>query len=185
MPSSNTIWGAYLGDLRTWGIGLAGAGIVVAAAARPRARARPALAAVPGALRGAALVAAGALLLADSELALDLAAAAGAGVLVYLGACRLLAGRARLGLAGAALASVATAWPSPRALRRPRRTPHRREAVPASGPARAARPPHARRAAADLLRLHERRARGGGGRGDPGGRGVKQLADGRVCVRAR
>ncbi|MGZ8650524.1 MAG: hypothetical protein ACXW08_18165, partial [Solirubrobacteraceae bacterium] len=62
----NTIWGAYLDGLRVWSFGLAGAGILVAAAARPDHVRLPA---VPGALRGAGLVAAGGVLLADRDLA--------------------------------------------------------------------------------------------------------------------
>ena len=46
----NTIWGAYLGDLRIWSLGLAGAGIVVAAvAARPEHHARLSWSRIPAA----------------------------------------------------------------------------------------------------------------------------------------
>ena len=64
------------------------------------------MARVPAAARGAALVAAGAVALADRDLALDLAAVAVAGLLLYLGARQLLAGRARIALAGAALLAL-------------------------------------------------------------------------------
>ena len=53
-----------------------------------------------------ALLVAGALVLADRDLAFDLAAAAAAGVLLYLGARHLLAGRVRLALAAAALLAL-------------------------------------------------------------------------------
>ena len=89
-----TIWGAYLGDLRTWSLGIAGAGIIIAAgAARPEPHERPSWSQIPAPLRGVALLVAGTVVLADRELALDLAAVGGAGVLLYLGARHLLAGR--------------------------------------------------------------------------------------------
>ena len=44
--------------------------------------------------------------MADRELAFDLAAAAAAGVLLYLGARHLLAGRARIALTAAALLAL-------------------------------------------------------------------------------
>jgi hypothetical protein len=111
-----TIWSAYLGDLRVWALALAGAGIVVAALTRPAPLRLPS---VPSGARGAAALAAGALLLADRALALDLLAAAAAGVLLYVGACRLLAGPARGPLAAGALAllvavtALATGGPAP------------------------------------------------------------------------
>ena len=50
-------------------------------------------------MRGVALLLAGAMVLADRELALDLAAVGVGGVLLYLGARHLLAGPWRLALA--------------------------------------------------------------------------------------
>lgn len=103
-----TIWNAYLGDLRTWSLGLAGAGIIVAACAtRREPRGTPSWSQVPAPLRGVGLLVTGAVVLADRELALDLAAVATAGVLLYLGARHLLAGPGRVALAGAALLSLA------------------------------------------------------------------------------
>jgi hypothetical protein len=106
-----TIWKAYLGDLRTWGYGLAGAGIIIAAAAaaRPEPNERPSWSQIPAPLRGAALVLAGAVVLADRELALDLAAVGAGGLLLYLGARHLLAGPWRLAISGAALLALTVA----------------------------------------------------------------------------
>jgi hypothetical protein len=99
-----TIWGAYLGDLRAWSLGLAGAGLLVAAvAARPEHRTRLSWSQIRAPVRGVALLLAGVIVLADRDLAFDLAAAAIAGVLLYLGALHLLAGRVRLALAAAAV----------------------------------------------------------------------------------
>ena len=182
----NTIWGTYLDDLRVWSFGLAGAGIVVAAAARPDRAPWPA---VPGALRGAGLVAAGAVLLADRDLAFDIAATAGAGVLLYLGACRLLAGRDRIVRAGAALAVLtaavvlATGGPP----HTPQPAARAEAAVRASAAAHRARPstrsvartPRICFASVGDARVAAERA------AIPEGAVVKQLADGRVCVRER
>jgi hypothetical protein len=182
----NTIWGAYLDDLRAWSFGLAGAGILVAAAARPD---RVRLPAVPGALRGAGLLAAGGVLLADRDLAFDIAATTGAGVLLYLGACRLLAGRARFARAGAALAVltavVAVAASAPP--HTPQRAASAEVAVRASAKAGrtrssqrpAARTPRICFASMGDARVAAERA------AIPEGAIVKQLADGRVCVRGR
>jgi hypothetical protein len=182
----NTIWGAYLDDLRVWSFGLAGAGILVAAAARPDRVPRPA---VPGALRGAGLVAAGAVLLADRDLAFDIAATTGAGVLLYLGACRLLAGRDRIVRAGAALAVLTAVVVL--AAGRPPHTPQpvarADAAVRASAAAHRARPstasvarkPRICFASAGDARVAAQRA------AIPEGAVVKQFADGRVCVRER
>ena len=184
-----TIWGAYLGDLQTWGIGLAGAGIVVAAAARPDGLRPPALSQVPSGLRGAALLVAGAILLADRDLAFDLAAAAGAGVLVYLGACRLLSGRGRAVLAAAALivltAGVAAAASRPAQVGRVVAVTQ----VPASAPARHAPRPSKNRSKAAQPRvcfasMQDARAAAEGA-AIPEGAVVRQLGDGRVCVRGR
>ena len=69
-----TIWNAYLGDLRTWSLGIAGAGIIVAAAAAPpEPHGRPSWSQIPAPLRGVLLLVAGAVVLADRELALNLA----------------------------------------------------------------------------------------------------------------
>jgi hypothetical protein len=99
-----TIWGAYLGDLRAWSLGLAGAGILVAAvAARPEHRTRLSWSRIPAPARGVALLLSGAIVLADRNLAFDLATAAVAGVLLYHGALHLIAGRARVAVAAAAV----------------------------------------------------------------------------------
>jgi hypothetical protein len=100
------IWSAFLGDLRTWSYGIAGAGIIIAAAARPEPRERPSWSQIPAPLRGAALLLVGAVVLADRELALDLAAVTAGGLLLYLGAQHLLAGPWRLALTAAALVSL-------------------------------------------------------------------------------
>ena len=181
------IWGAYLGDLRAWAIGLAGAGIVVAAAARPEHVRLPALSDVPGPVRGAGLVVAGALLLADRDLALDLAAAAGAGVLLYLGACRLLAGRNRIVPAGAALAALACGVAL--ATAGPAHAPHVVTAAKSAPPAKASTRPRQTGTAASSPRIcfaSMRDARAAAeGAAIPEGAVVKRLADGRVCVRER
>ena len=187
----NTIWGAYLGDLRIWSLGLAGAGIVLAAvAARPEEREQARWARVPAAVRGAALLVAGALALADRDLALDLATVAAAGVLLYLGARQLLLGRARIALAGAALlvlgAGVAVALdapaPAPRAASASvkagataqpstaRDRPAPSTAVPAGGP----------RICFASMRDAQAAEEGAA---IPAGAAVKVLSDGRVCVR--
>jgi hypothetical protein len=89
-----TIWNAYLGDLRAWSLGVAGVGIIIAAAAAgPEPHTRPSWSQIPAPLRGVALLVMGSLVLADRDLALDLAAVGVAGVLLYLGARHLLAGR--------------------------------------------------------------------------------------------
>lgn len=182
----NTIWGAYLDDLRVWSFGLAGAGILVAAAARPDQVRLPA---VPGALRGAGLVAAGGVLLADRDLAFDIAATAGAGVLLYLGACRLLAGRDRIVRAGAALAvmaavvALAAGGPPPT----PQPAARADVAVRASAAAGRARPSGRAKARTPQICF----ASMGDARvaaetaAIPEGAVVKQLGDGRVCVRER
>ena len=106
----STIWGAYLGDLRAWAFGLAGAGIIVAAAA-----ARPdgeRWARVPAGARAAAALLAGALLLADRDLALGLAAAGAAG---------LSSMRAPSGSSPAAPGSRCPRWPAWRSRARWRR----------------------------------------------------------------
>jgi hypothetical protein len=190
-----TIWDAYLGDLRTWSLGLAGAGIVVAAAAaRPEHRERPSWSGLPASLRGVILLATGAIVLADRDLALDLAAVAAAGVLLYLGARHLLAGRARLTLALAALlaltAGVAVAASGPD------RAPQvvAAGAAPRGGPAAS---PHrataaaARRSTAPssgnpricFASMQDARAAAEGA-AIPAGAAVRVLSDGRVCVRA-
>lgn len=102
-----TIWDAYLGDLRIWGLGIAGAGILVAAtAARPEHRTRASWSRLPASLRGVTMLVTGAVVLADRDLALDLVTAAVAGVLVYLGARHLLAGRIGVAVATAALLAL-------------------------------------------------------------------------------
>ena len=124
-----TIWDAYLGDLRAWSLGIAGAGIIIAAAAaRPEPHGRPSWSQIPAPLRGVMLLVTGAVVLADRELALDLAAVGAAGVLLYLGARHLLAGPGRLALAGAALVILTAALAgrlAPRAARRATRRPRR------------------------------------------------------------
>jgi hypothetical protein len=106
-----TIWSAYLGDLRTWSYGLAGAGIIIAAAAaaRPEPGERPSWSQIPAPLRGAALLLAGAVVIADRELAFDLAAVGAGGLLLYLGARHLLTGPWRLAISGAALLALTLA----------------------------------------------------------------------------
>ncbi|MEA2133396.1 MAG: hypothetical protein QOC68_1305 [Solirubrobacteraceae bacterium] len=172
-----TIWGAYLGDLRTWSLGLAGAGIVVAAAAaRPEQRERPSWARVPAPLRGAALLVTGAVVLADRDLALDLAAAAVAGVLLYLGARHLLAGRARIALAGAALLALATGVAV--AASGPERAPQVVAATATTPPAPSGSPRICFASMQDARAAAESAA-------IPKGAVVKTLSDGRVCVRSR
>jgi hypothetical protein len=189
-----TIWGAYLGDLRAWSLGLAGAGILVAAAAARREhRERPSWARVPAPLRGVALLVTGAVVVADRDLALDLAAAAATGVLLYLGARHLLAGRAGIALAAAALlaltagvavaasgpehapqvvAAAATTRPAPTATTRGRSPRRRSAAVPSGSPRICFASMQDARAAAE-------------GAAIPAGAVVKTLSDGRVCVRPR
>jgi hypothetical protein len=192
----NTIWGAYLGDLRIWSLGLAGAGIVLAAvAARPEEREQARWARVPAAVRGAALLVAGALALADRDLALDLATVAAAGVLLYLGARQLLVGRARIALAGAALlvlgAGVAVALnrpdPAPRAEAASKRTAEvKAGATPQRSTARArsAPTPAAPSGGPRICFASMRDARAAAeGAAIPAGAVVKVLSDGRVCVR--
>ena len=186
-----TIWGAYLDDLHVWAIGLAGTGIVVAAATRPDALRLPALSSVPAGARGAAALVAGALLLADRELALDLAAAAGAGVLLYVGACRLLAGRARVPLAATALIGLAVVVAV--AARGPASTPDFAPAAKATqdggSAARAAvrgnRPPPRRRPERICFASMADARLAAEGASVPEGAVVQQLDDGRVCVRRR
>ncbi len=74
------IWNAYLGDLRTWSLGVAGAGIIIAAAAAPpEPHGRPSWSQIPAPLRGVLLLLSGAVVLADRELALNLGAVGGRG----------------------------------------------------------------------------------------------------------
>jgi hypothetical protein len=133
---------------------------------------------------------AGALALADRDLALDLAMVAAAGVLLYLGARQLLLGRARTAFAGAALlvlaAGVAVALdgpaPAPRAAAASvkagataqpstaRDRPAPSTAAPAGGP---------RICFASMRDAHAAEE----GAAIPAGAGVKVLSDGRVCVR--
>jgi len=185
-----SIWGAYLGDLRVWSLGLAGTGIIVAAAvARPGGER---WGRAPGGVRAAAALLAGGLLLADRDVALDLAAAGAAGLLLYLGTERLLAARAGLAvpaLAGVAVvvvvasggpahappltavttsAGAATAAPSqPAAGRR-----QAKGEPPPAGPQVCFASMQDARAAAETAAI-------------PVGATVRRLADGRVCVRAR
>ena len=180
----SSIWGAYVGDLRAWAFGLAGAGIIVAAAAaRPEGER---WARVPAGARAAAALLGGALLLADPDLTLGVAAAGAAGLLLYVGAERLLAGRAGYGLAVTALAglavgvTLASGGPDPA----PELTaaPARASAASARSQPKAERPPAApkvcfasmqdARTAAETAAI-------------PEGSTVRRLADGRVCVRAR
>ena len=192
----NTIWGAYLGDLRTWSLGLAGAGIVIAAvAARPEEGEQASWSRVPAGVRGGALLVAGTLALADRDLALDLATVAAAGVLLYFGARQLLVGRARIALAGAALlvlgAGVAVALngpdPAPRAEAASERTAEvKAGATPQRSTARA-RPAPTTAAPSGGPRIcfaSMRDARAAAeGAAIPEGAVVKVLSDGRVCVR--
>jgi len=186
-----TIWGAYLGDLRIWSLGLAGAGIVVAAvAARPEQRARVSWSRLPAGARGAVLLVAGAITLADRDLALDLVGVAVAGVLLYLGARQLLSGRARIVLAGAALlvvtagVAVAAHGPdhAPPAVAAAKRTAAvkpgstaPRSATP-SAPAPSGSPRICFASMQDARAAAERAA-------IPAGAVVKVRSDGRVCVR--
>ena len=194
----NTIWGAYLGDLRTWGLGLAGAGILVAAVAvRPEQRARASWARAPAGVRGAALLAAGAIALADRDLALDLAAVTAAGLLLYLGARQLLAGRARIALAGAALlvltagVAVAANGPDPAppavAAAAAERTAAVKAAAAPGGSTARARSAPATAAPSGSPRIcfaSMRDARAAAeGSAIPAGAVVKVRSDGRVCVR--
>ena len=90
------------------GLGLAGAGILVAAvAARPEHRTPLSWSRIHAPVRGVALLVSGAIVLADRDLAFDLATAAVAGVLLYRGARHLLAGRARVALAAGAILVLA------------------------------------------------------------------------------
>jgi hypothetical protein len=189
-----TIWGAYLGDLRTWSLGLAGAGIVLAAvAAHPEQRVQASWSRVPARVRGGALLVAGALALADRDLALDLAAVAAAGLLLYLGARQLLAGRARIALAGAALlaltAGVAVAAngpaPAPAATERTATVKPAATARPSTARARPARTPAAAPSGSPPIcfaSMRDARAAAEGA-AIPEGAVVKVRADGRVCVR--
>ena len=103
--AAEAVWDAFLGDLRTLGLALAGAGAVVAAAARslirPEAIEDPLRAAwrsvgrEPDAAglrlaRGAALVAAGVLVVAQPQAALQVGATLAGAWLVYLGAVAIL-----------------------------------------------------------------------------------------------
>ena len=189
-----TIWGAYLGDLRTWSLALAGAGIVVAAlAARPEQRERVSWSRVPAASRGAALVMAGAVTLADHDLALDLAAVAAAGVLLYLGALQLLAGRARIALAGIALlamtvsVAVAAHGPDPappEAAAGERTGAVKTGAVVQGSTARVRSAPAPPSGSPRICFASRQDARAAAeGAAIPEGAVVKELSDGRVCVR--
>jgi hypothetical protein len=192
-----TIWDAYLGDLRTWGLGVAGAGIIIAAgAARPEPHERPSWSQIPAPLRGAALLVTGSVVLADRELALDLAAVGAAGVLLYLGARHLLAGRARVALAGAAMLSLAAAVAV--ASSRPDRVAEAAAAPVARNPAAATGARHSRSrdrspvasstgASSGSPRIcfasmQDARAAAEGA-SIPAGAVVKTMSDGRVCVR--
>jgi hypothetical protein len=84
-----TIWNAYLGDLRLWGLAVGAGALVLAALVEPGTRGdwRRALAAPQGAgarlARAGALVAVAALLVVAPEVPLDLALIAAAGALVF------------------------------------------------------------------------------------------------------
>jgi hypothetical protein len=186
-----TIWNAYLGDLRVWSVGLAGVGIIVAAgAARPEPHERPSWSQIPAPLRGVALLVTGALVLADRELALDLVAVAVAGVLLYLGARHLVAGRGRVALVGAALLSLTAV-----VVASSERDPAPRTVVAEASPAPATRahrsaprerPALARNAGPSpricFASMQDARAAAEGA-SIPVGAVVKTLSDGRVCVR--
>jgi hypothetical protein len=84
-----TIWDAFLGDLRLWGLAMGATGVIVAAIIEPGTRGawRRALHAPAGAAgrlaRAAGLAVLAALLLWMPEVPLDLALVSGAGVLVF------------------------------------------------------------------------------------------------------
>jgi len=136
------------------------------------------------------LLAAGAITLADRDLALDLAGVAAAGVLLYLGARQLLAGRARVALAGAALlvvtAGVAVAAhgpdPAPPAAAAAERTAavkaksNARRSTTPSAPAPSGSPRICFASMQDARAAAERAV-------VPAGAVVKVRSDGRVCVR--
>ena len=181
-----TIWGAYLGDLRIWSLGLVGAGVVVAAvAARPEQRELASWSRLPAGVRGVVLLVAGAITLADRDLALDLVGVAVAGVLLYLGARQLLAGRARIALAGAAMlvvtAGVAVAahgpHPAPPAPAAVERTAARSTTPSATATAAPAGSPRI-----CFASMQDARAAAEGA-ALPAGAVVKVRSDGRVCVR--
>jgi hypothetical protein len=183
-----SVWGAFLGDLRAWALGLAGAGIIVAAAT---ARGPASLPDLPAGLRAAAALAAGALLLADPAVALDLAALAAAGLLLYAGAARLLAGRAPAGLAVpalAALAVVVTLASGGPAHVSASDTAELRAAPTRAGVASARAQPKAQPAPSSprvcFASMQDARAAAETA-AIPEGATVRRLADGRVCVRAR
>ena len=192
-----TIWDSYLGDLRTWSFGVAGAGLLIAAgAARPEPSEWPSWSQIPTPLRGVGLVVTGSLVLADRELALDLAAVGVSGVLLYLGARHLVAGHARVALAGAAL--LALTAPVAGMSGRPDRVPAAAAAAVASTPAPAAGAHHSssrdRPAAARgsdsssrspricFASMRDARAAAEGA-SIPAGAKVQTMPDGRVCVR--
>ena len=161
--------------------------VIAAVAARPSsARGRRGRGPPARASAGAALLVAGAILLADRDLALDLAAVAVAGVLLYLGARRLLAGRARLGSRAPRCSCWRPAWPWPDG---PARTRPRRvvtAAAKASPRPRPRGPPprRARGASPRICFASMRDARAAAeGAAIPEGAAVRQLSDGRVCVR--
>ena len=192
-----TIWDAYLGDLRTWSLGVAGAGILIAAgAARTGSSDLPSWSQTPAPVRGVALLAAGSLVLADRELALDLAAVGAGGVLLYLGARHLLAGRTRVALAGAAVLAVSAAVAGVSG--RPDHVPAAAASALKGTPAPAtgardsgarARPPAARSTGSSsgspricFASIQDARAAAEGA-SIPAGAVVKTMPDGRVCVR--
>ena len=192
-----TIWNAYLGDLRTWSLGIGSAGLLIAAgAARPGPSKRPSWSQIPASVRGVALLVAGALVLADRELSLDLAAVGAAGVLLYLGARHLLAGHAGVAFAGAGLLVLTVAVAG--AAGRPDHVPEAVAATVASTPAPAtaahrsgsrARPAVAPSTGSSsgsprvcFASMVDARAAAEGASIPPGAV-VKTMADGRVCVR--
>jgi len=90
-----TVWDAYLGDLRSWALAVAAAGLVVAAAAGgPRLDPRALVAAPRGSgarlLRAAGLLSAAALAIAVPDVLLHLALVALAGALTYVAAGELI-----------------------------------------------------------------------------------------------
>lgn len=100
-----TIWAAFLLDLRTWGLVLAGSGVVLAAAAAslirpldvaaPMRRAWDTVAATPAtpgrrAIRAVALVAAGILIVVARDTVLELAVVAVGLLVLYLGVAEIL-----------------------------------------------------------------------------------------------